>query len=200
MHQDIEAVYHAVEWSRFKMGSVGNNFKCPICGRMGHGGYAFDNVGYPTCSICNFKQAGIANGVLPAELVSQQLLAIAGNKECMFRNLLHIDAIRMLITTCILPKWFYFHIVQSLNVFKKNVYCKSCTPHTHRNFHVTDTGVLAIQLQGSEHVTDIFVYELVMDSSFLFCIPHAWLFYRRFPSSHFFSYCLWNSSGIHSMQ
>ena len=86
------------------MGSVGNNFKCPICGRTGHGGYAFDHIGYPTCSICNFKDAGIANGVLPAELISQQLFSIAGYKESFFQSILHIDEIRLRIIACLLPK------------------------------------------------------------------------------------------------
>ena len=73
------------------MGSVGNNFECPICGRMGHGSCAFDHIGYPTCIIYNFKDAGIANEVLPAELISQQLSSIAGNQEYYFSiYLVHI--------------------------------------------------------------------------------------------------------------
>ena len=32
------------------MGSVGPNFSCPWCGRVGRGGYAPDWVGYPICS------------------------------------------------------------------------------------------------------------------------------------------------------
>jgi hypothetical protein len=32
------------------MGSVGDNYKCPWCGRVGNGGYAPDWVGYPICT------------------------------------------------------------------------------------------------------------------------------------------------------
>ena len=33
------------------MGSVGKDFKCPLCGRKGHGGYAIDGVDCgPVCS------------------------------------------------------------------------------------------------------------------------------------------------------
>ena len=32
------------------MGSVGDTFKCPWCGRIGNGGYAHDAVGYPVCT------------------------------------------------------------------------------------------------------------------------------------------------------
>ena len=33
------------------MGSVGENYKCPLCGRTGHGGYAPDGIGYPVCTV-----------------------------------------------------------------------------------------------------------------------------------------------------
>ena len=32
------------------MGSVGRDYKCPWCGRVGNGGYAPDSVGYPLCT------------------------------------------------------------------------------------------------------------------------------------------------------
>ena len=32
------------------MGSVGENYRCPLCGRTGHGGYAMDDIGYPVCT------------------------------------------------------------------------------------------------------------------------------------------------------
>ena len=33
------------------MGSVGADYKCPWCGRVGNGGYAPDAVGYPICTL-----------------------------------------------------------------------------------------------------------------------------------------------------
>ncbi len=32
------------------MGSVGDDYKCPWCGRIGNGGYAADGIGYPICT------------------------------------------------------------------------------------------------------------------------------------------------------
>ena len=32
------------------MGSVGDSYKCPLCGWEGHGGYFNDGVGYPICT------------------------------------------------------------------------------------------------------------------------------------------------------
>ena len=86
------------------MGSVGRNYRCPICGRTGNGGYAFDHVGYPTCSICNFRQDGFAYGALPEELIAKQLIVIAGHAESPFRNILLIDSIQIILTTFILPE------------------------------------------------------------------------------------------------
>ena len=37
------------------MGSTGW-FRCPLCGRWSDCGYALDWVGYPVCSVCNFRQ------------------------------------------------------------------------------------------------------------------------------------------------
>ena len=31
------------------MGSVPDDYKCPLCGRVGNGGYALDGVGFPIC-------------------------------------------------------------------------------------------------------------------------------------------------------
>ena len=43
------------------MGSVGDNYKCPWCGRNGKGGYAVDGIGYPLCTdgehACAFTSA-----------------------------------------------------------------------------------------------------------------------------------------------
>ena len=32
------------------MGSVGDDYRCPLCGRIGNGGYVLDGVGYPICT------------------------------------------------------------------------------------------------------------------------------------------------------
>ena len=32
------------------MGTVGHDFRCPWCGRVGNGGYAPEDVGYPICT------------------------------------------------------------------------------------------------------------------------------------------------------
>ena len=32
------------------MGSVRQDYKCPLCGRVGNGGYSPDNVGFPICT------------------------------------------------------------------------------------------------------------------------------------------------------
>ena len=37
-------------FARAAMGSVGENFACPWCGRTGNGGYAPDVLGYPICT------------------------------------------------------------------------------------------------------------------------------------------------------
>ena len=33
------------------MGSAGDSYRCPLCGRKGHGGYAIECVGYPICTV-----------------------------------------------------------------------------------------------------------------------------------------------------
>ena len=37
------------------MGSVGDSYLCPWCGRVGFGGYAMDGINYP---ICDWQGAG----------------------------------------------------------------------------------------------------------------------------------------------
>ncbi len=32
------------------MGSVGDDYKCPCCGRVGNGGYALDGINFPICT------------------------------------------------------------------------------------------------------------------------------------------------------
>jgi len=37
------------------MGSVDDDYKCPLCGRVGNGGYALDGVGFPICTEGDFS-------------------------------------------------------------------------------------------------------------------------------------------------
>ena len=37
------------------MGSVPDDYKCPLCGRVGNGGYALDGVGFPICTEGDFS-------------------------------------------------------------------------------------------------------------------------------------------------
>ena len=62
------------------MGSVGDNYKCPWCGRVGNGGYAPDWLGYPICTdsenACLWKEeAGLP------EFREKQLKCILRNHE-----------------------------------------------------------------------------------------------------------------------
>lgn len=68
-------------------------------------GYVFDPVGYSTLNICNFKQDSIAIGVLFAEIISKQLVIIAGHAGYVLLNLIRIDEIRMLVTTILFSRW-----------------------------------------------------------------------------------------------
>ena len=35
---------------RCSIGSVGDDYRCPLCGRVGNGGYAVDVIGYTICT------------------------------------------------------------------------------------------------------------------------------------------------------
>ena len=37
------------------MGSVPDDYKCPLCGRVGNGGYCLDGVGFPICTEGDFS-------------------------------------------------------------------------------------------------------------------------------------------------
>ena len=37
------------------MGSVADDYKCPLCGRVGNGGYALDGVNFPICTEGNYS-------------------------------------------------------------------------------------------------------------------------------------------------
>ncbi len=37
------------------MGSVHDDYKCPLCGRIGNGGYALDGINFPICTEGNYS-------------------------------------------------------------------------------------------------------------------------------------------------
>jgi len=41
------------------MGSVDDNYKCPLCGRRGNGGYAMDGIDYPICTEGDYSCLGL---------------------------------------------------------------------------------------------------------------------------------------------
>ena len=55
------------------MGSVGKDYKCPLCGRVGNGGYSVDGIGYPVCTdgdySCLWHQF-VDQGLSPAQIVA----------------------------------------------------------------------------------------------------------------------------------
>ena len=64
------------------MGSVGLDFRCAWCGRVGNGGYAPEDVGYPICTdgpvSCLFFQMDIRR-MWALEFRTAQLSAIPGS-------------------------------------------------------------------------------------------------------------------------
>ena len=61
------------------MGSVGENYKCPLCGRVGNGGYSMDGIGFPICTegdySCLWYQV-IEKGLWPGNIVANALQKI----------------------------------------------------------------------------------------------------------------------------
>ena len=61
------------------MGSVGENYKCPLCGRVGNGGYSMDGIGFPICTegdySCLWYQV-IEKGLWPGNIVAKALQKI----------------------------------------------------------------------------------------------------------------------------
>ena len=60
------------------MGSVGDTYRCPLCARKGHGGYAIDSVGYPVCTVGANSCLGkmIVRGSNPCDIVGAALRCI----------------------------------------------------------------------------------------------------------------------------
>ena len=54
------------------MGSVGPNYRCPLCGRVGNGGYAPDGIDFPICTegdfSCLWFQTGTARDIIAKAL------------------------------------------------------------------------------------------------------------------------------------
>ena len=61
------------------MGSVPDNYKCPLCGRVGNGGYALDGVGFPICTEGDFSCLWfqiIDRGLRPGQIVGNAIQKI----------------------------------------------------------------------------------------------------------------------------
>ena len=66
------------------MGSVGANYKCPLCGRVGNGGYALDgcNIG-PICTGVKFQYNcldRVLHGAAPEQCIGNALEQILGGQ------------------------------------------------------------------------------------------------------------------------
>lgn len=69
------------------MGSVGADYKCPLCKRTGNGGYCLDGVGYPICTGANeqYKQPDclsllLANPTKKPSHIAQEATSLALEK------------------------------------------------------------------------------------------------------------------------
>ena len=61
------------------MGSVLDDYKCPLCGRVGNGGYALDGVGFPICTEGDFSCLWfqiIDRGLWPGQIVGNAIQKI----------------------------------------------------------------------------------------------------------------------------
>ena len=59
------------------MGSVGDDYRCPLCGRIGMGGYSMDGINFPVCTTGTFNCMDmISRGAPPTEIVADGLFAI----------------------------------------------------------------------------------------------------------------------------
>ena len=61
------------------MGSVPDDYKCPLCGRVGNGGYALDGVGFPICTEGDFSCLWfqiIDHGLRPGQIIGKAIQKI----------------------------------------------------------------------------------------------------------------------------
>ena len=104
------------------MGSVGRDYRCPLCGRRDDGAYAFDHVGFPTCVTCNFRDGlrspqelqgcwwaplrhGISEGDTAYQIRARQLRTIlAPNVLCLPCFPLQQDSVVFVIAAFLLPR------------------------------------------------------------------------------------------------
>ena len=63
------------------MGSVGENYRCPLCGVTGMGGYSLDGINYPICTDGNFSclEKVLEHGATPTSILAQGLNAAIGD-------------------------------------------------------------------------------------------------------------------------
>ena len=78
-----------------RMGSVGDDYVCPWCGRRGNGGYAHDHIRYPICTEGNYSclwNVFIHRKIQSLEeFRTQQLMAIFPASSCKWRDtLVHV--------------------------------------------------------------------------------------------------------------
>jgi hypothetical protein len=63
------------------MGSVGDDYRCPLCGRTGMGGYSMDGVNFPVCTAGTYNCVDkISGGSWPTKIVANGLFAILGKR------------------------------------------------------------------------------------------------------------------------
>ena len=66
------------------MGSVDRDYKCPLCGRVGNGGYLVDGMSYPVCTdgdySCLWHQF-YDKGLSPAQIVANALQKVFGKSK-----------------------------------------------------------------------------------------------------------------------
>ena len=61
------------------MGSVPDDYKCPLCGRVGNGGYAMDGVGFPICTEGDFSCLWFQimhHGLWPGQIIGNAIRKI----------------------------------------------------------------------------------------------------------------------------
>ena len=99
------------------MGSVGADYRCPLCGRLDPHAYAADCFGYPTCSTCNTNtghgdraraNGGLWHGDTPVAIRKRQLTAMRGRyRENRFYQLTLRERPLTIVAKFLVPKADY---------------------------------------------------------------------------------------------
>ena len=65
------------------MGSVDRDYKCPLCGRVGNGGYLVDGMSYPVCTDGDYSCLWhlYDKGLSPAQIVANALQKVFGKSK-----------------------------------------------------------------------------------------------------------------------